>query len=250
MNEQDEKTVSQKMGAHIRGTLVVGVLILVPVAITYVLIELVFTNIDGLLQPAIVRAIDIEIPGLGLIALILIVYLLGLVWTKRIGRRMIRTLQHYLVSIPVIGAVYGPARKLIESFSGDGAAGFKRVVVVEYPKQDTWMVGFLTGITNVVPGTMMGVLYLPTAPTPNSGWVAMIPIQQIYDTTMTVQEAMSMVLSGGISSPLQIDLKPMDQKEAIAFIEQGGVAPSIPQVSSDSGVFNLPFIGDKIDDNN
>jgi|GEM_PF-409020 uncharacterized membrane protein len=250
MNEQDEKTFSQKMGVHIRGTLVVGVLILVPVAITYVLIVWVFNNIDGLLQPVIMRAIDREIPGLGLIALILIVYLLGLVWTKRIGRRMIRTLQHYLVSIPVIGAVYGPARKLIESFSGDGAAGFKRVVVVEYPKQDTWMIGFLTGITNVVPGTMMGVLYLPTAPTPNSGWVAMIPIQQIYDTTMTVQEAMSMVLSGGISSPLQIDLKPMDQQEAIAFIEQGGVAPSTPQVSSDSGVFNLPFIGDKNDDKN
>ena len=70
---------------------------------------------------------------------------------------------------------------------------FKRVVVVEYPKQGTWMIGFLTGISNVVPGTTMGVIYLPTAPTPNSGWVAMVPIQNIYDTTMTVREAMSMV---------------------------------------------------------
>lgn len=245
MNEPEEKTFSQKFGSHIRGTLIVGILILVPIAITYVLIVWVFNSIDGLLQPAIEPVIGREIPGLGLLALILLVYFMGLIWTKRIGRRMIRTLQHYLISVPVIGAVYGPARKLIESFSGDGAAGFKRVVVVEYPKQDTWMIGFLTGITNVAPGTMMGVLYLPTAPTPNSGWVAMIPIQQVYDTTMTVQEAMSMVLSGGISSPLQIDLKPMDPQEAIAFIEQGGVASTTPQVSADSGVFNLPFIRDK-----
>ena len=219
--EPEERAFGMKIARHIRATLIAGVLILVPVAITYVLVFWVFNSIDGLLQPIIEEITDRHIPGLGLLVLLIIVYLLGLIWTKRLGRRTIRTLQLFLLKIPLIGAVYGPARKLIESFTGESTAGFKRVVVVEYPKQDTWMIGFLTGISNVVPGTTMGVIYLPTAPTPNSGWVAMVPIQNIYDTTMTVREAMSMVLSGGISSPVQIDLRPMDPLEVAEFATVG-----------------------------
>ena len=244
----EEPSFGMKIAGHIRATLIAGVLILVPIAITYVLLFWVFNSIDGLLAPVVDRSIGRHIPGLGLLVLLIIVYLLGLVWTKRLGRRTIRTLQIFLLKIPLIGAVYGPARKLIESFTGESTAGFKRVVVVEYPKQGTWMIGFLTGISNVVPGTTMGVIYLPTAPTPNSGWVAMVPIQNIYDTTMTVQEAMSMVLSGGISSPVQIDLKPMDPLEVAEFATIGPPG-SLPTIRPESGVFKLPFMGDRDDEN-
>ncbi len=249
MTEQTEVTsIGRKIGRHIRATLIAGVLILVPIAITYVLLSLVFNNIDGLLQPPLEGITGRHIPGMGFLVLLIIVYLLGLVWTKRLGRRTIRTLQLFLLKIPLVGAIYGPARKLIESFTGDSTAGFKRVVVVEYPKQGTWMIGFLTGISNVVPGTTMGVIYLPTAPTPNSGWVAMVPIQNIYDTTMTVQEAMSMVLSGGISSPTQIDLKPIDPLEVAEFASVGSPG-SLSTVRPESGVFRIPFMGDEDDEN-
>ena len=248
MEEPEERSFGIKIAGHIRATFIAGVLILVPVAITYVLVFWVFNSIDGLLQPIIEEITDRHIPGLGLLVLLIIVYLLGLIWTKRLGRRTIRTLQLFLLKIPLIGAIYGPARKLIESFTGESTAGFKRVVVVEYPKQGTWMIGFLTGISNVVPGTTMGVIYLPTAPTPNSGWVAMVPIQNIYDTTMTVREAMSMVLSGGISSPVQIDLKPMDPSEVAEFATVGPPG-SLPTIRPESGVFKLPFMGDRDDEN-
>ena len=244
----EEPSFGMKIAGHIRATLIAGVLILVPVAITYLLVMWVFNNIDGLLQPIIEEITDRHIPGLGFLVLLIIVYFLGLIWTKRLGRRTIRTLQLFLLKIPLIGAIYGPARKLIESFTGESTAGFKRVVVVEYPKQGTWMIGFLTGISNVVPGTTMGVIYLPTAPTPNSGWVAMVPIQNIYDTTMTVREAMSMVLSGGISSPVQIDLKPMDPMEVAEFATIGPPG-SLPTIRPESGVFKLPFMGDRDDEN-
>ena len=248
IEEPKEPSFGMKIVGHIRATLIAGALILIPIAITFVLVTWVFNNIDGLLSFVVDRFTGRHIPGLGLLVLLIIVYLLGLVWTKRLGRRSIRTLQFFLLKIPLIGAIYGPARKLIESFTGDSAAGFKRVVVVEYPKQGTWMIGFLTGISNVVPGTTMGVIYLPTAPTPNSGWVAMVPIQNIYDTTMTVQEAMSMVLSGGISSPAQIDLKPMDPAEVAEFVTAGPPG-DWPSVRPESGVFKLPFIGDRDDEN-
>ena len=66
------------------------------------------------------------------------------------------------------------------------------------------MLGFLTSITTAKDGVRMGVVYVPTAPTPNSGWVAMLPITEVYDTQLTVQDAMTMVLSGGIATPEEI----------------------------------------------
>ena len=247
--EKERKSAGGSIGGHIRRAMIAGALIAIPIAVAFVLIRWAFTTIDGLLRTPVQwivrRFIEIpdewQIPGLGLVALLIIIYILGLIWTKRLGRRTIRTMQHLLLKVPVIGAVYGPAKQLIESFTGEGSAGFKRVVVVEYPKQGTWMIGFLTGISDVVPGSTMGIIYLPTAPTPNSGWVAMVPVQNIYDTTMSVHEAMSMVLSGGIDSPTQIDLKPMDPKEAAEFVALGPEA-NAPKVSPESGVFNLPFI--------
>ena len=224
MTDQPQKPFFQRLRGHVRSTLIVGVLILIPVAITYVLVRWAFDTVDGLLRPAIESLVGWSIPGFGLVALALAAYLLGLLWTKRLGRRAIRASQEFMLQIPVVGAVYGPARKLIESFTGDSAAGFKRVVIVEYPREGAWMIGFLTGITSFDSGETVGVIYLPTAPTPNSGWVAMVPVENIYDTAMTVPEAMSMVLSGGISSPLGIDLKPMDPQEADEFLEQGGMA--------------------------
>ncbi len=215
MIQRNSPSFLHKLGDHTRGTFVIGGLILVPIAITYVLARWAFDNIDGLLQPALHSALGREIPGLGLITLALLTYLAGLVWRKRLGRRIIGAVQRSLAGIPVIGAVYGPARQLTESFTGKGGAGFKRVVIVEYPKEETWMVGFLTGVSHISPGSALGIVYVPTAPTPNSGWVALIPIHQIYDTTMTVQEAMSMVLSGGIAAPSQIDISPLDPSEAM-----------------------------------
>ena len=246
MNNPVKRPLRSRVGAHIRGTLGAGGLIFVPIAITYVLIAWLFGHIDGLLQPAIEAGVGRVLPGLGLVGLLIIVYLLGLLWTRRFGRRIVRTVQHYLNFIPVVGTVYGPVRQLIESFTGDSATGFNRVVVVEYPKQDTWMIGFLTGIAQLTTGSTIGIVYVPTAPTPNSGWVAMIPVQQIYDTSMTVQEAMGMVLSGGISSPTSIEMRLMDLRDAAEFFEERA-APT-PQHSPESGVFELPLIHRWVDD--
>ncbi len=232
----------KRFKSHVSRSLVAGSFIFLPVAITYVLVRWVFDSIDGLLQPLVHEFLGRTIPGVGLVSLLFILYLLGLIWRKRLGQRVVRTLQQYLLRLPVVGSVYGPMKKLIESLSSDSTAGFKRVVVVEYPKQDTWMIGFLTSVCRVSTGTIMGVVYLPTAPMPNSGWVTMIPIEKVYDTRMSVQDAMSMVLSGGISSPPDIELTAMDARAATELLDLGGADPR-QQVSSEAEVFNLPFMG-------
>ena len=220
VRDQPEKSFSQRVLENIRNYIITGILILIPVAITYVLVRWAFYTVDGLLRPLFDSLLGWNIPGLGLIGILLAAYTLGLVSNQQIGRRAIRASQEFILQVPVIGAVYGPAKKLIESFTKDSGAGFSRVVVAEYPKAGTWMVGFLTGFTRLDSVAYVGVIYVPTAPTPNSGWVAMVPVESIFDTTMSVQEAMSMVLSGGISSPLNIDLQHIDPQEAIEFLDK------------------------------
>ncbi len=184
--------------------MVEGVLLLVPIVITFVILKWVWDFIDGVLRPSIETTTGVSFPGLGVAALLLLVYVAGLTWELDLGRRLLGSGQRVLMSLPIVKIVYAPARQLIQSFSGSGPSGFKRVVVIEYPRRGTWMLGFLTSITTAKDGVRMGVVYVPTAPTPNSGWVAILPIDEVYDTQMTVQDAMTMVLSGGIATPEEI----------------------------------------------
>ena len=178
-----------------------GLIVVVPLAITFWVLRLVFNLMDGFLGPLIDDRIGRHIPGIGIVAMLVLVYIAGLLWElSRLSRRMIEGVQKWLLSIPIVGAVYSPARQLIDSFSGTSESGFKRVVLIEYPKAGTWMIGFLTSTTMTRDGEM-GVVYVPTAPTPNSGWVGVVPIAGVYDVDMSVQQAMSMVLSGGIVTP-------------------------------------------------
>ena len=191
---------------HLRRVTVQGLIIVVPLAITFWVLRLVFNLMDGFLGPLIEDTVGRDLPGIGIAAMLLLVYVAGQLWElSRLSRRMIEAIQKWLLSIPIVGAVYSPARQLIDSFSGTSDTGFKRVVMIEYPKAGTWMIGFLTATTMTSDGEM-GVIYVPTAPTPNSGWVGVVPIDGVYDVDMSVQQAMSMVLSGGIVTPDEISM--------------------------------------------
>jgi uncharacterized membrane protein len=118
--------------------------------------------------------------------------------------------------MPVVGSLYSSARRLIESLAGtkdDDSTGFKRVVMIEYPRRGMWCIGFLTSIIQVSKSQKMATVYIPTAPTPNSGFVVMVPYNEINDTDLSVQEAMSIVLSGGIIAPESFNTKTITSKE-------------------------------------
>ena len=200
-----------KATLHVKRTMIEGVLLLVPIVITFLVLKWVWGFIDGVLRPALETATGASFPGLGVVALLVLIYIVGLTWEIDLGRRILGSAQRVLMSLPIVRSIYVPAQQLIQSFSGSGASGFKRVVVIEYPRVGTWVLGFLTSITTAKDGIRMGVVYVPTAPTPNSGWVAILPIDEVFDTEMSVQEAMTMVLSGGIATPEEIKMAPFDE---------------------------------------
>jgi len=203
------RTIWGKITGHFTRTLGTGLLLVVPVGITYLVLKLLFDTIDGILQPGIQALVGRPIQGLGVIIIVLLVYLAGLLGAFFVGKQLIRLIQAILLRVPIFNTVYSAAKQLIESFSGSSSTGFKRVVLIEYPRPGAWTLGFLTGVTKDEHGNPLAIVYIPTAPTPQSGWVAILPVREVYDTEMSVQEAVRMVLSGGIVAPAQINKRPL-----------------------------------------
>jgi uncharacterized membrane protein len=202
------------LARHLRRTFVAGIVVLVPVVITFVLARWLFNIIDGLLQPAVERVLGWTWPGMGILILLVVIYAIGLVWASVIGKRVIGWAQTGLLEVPLINAIYQAAKDLIESFSGQHPTGFNRVVAIEYPRSGSWALGFLTGIATDETGTEMGIVYIPTSPTPQTGWVAILPMEQVFDVDMPVSQAMRLVLSGGIISPSSFLKTPAVGREA------------------------------------
>ncbi len=208
------------LSGNIRRTLVTGSLMLVPVALTYLLLRLIFDLVNGVLQPGVewvfaLWGLDWTVPGLGVGAAVILIYLTGFLLANTLGSKMFGWAQMAALRVPLIGTIYSASHRLVGSFSGAGPTGFKRVVMVEYPRLGAWSVGFLTSITTTGDGTQLAVVYIPTAPLPNSGWVAVVPVEQVMDTDMSVPTAMQMVFSGGIVSPHSIKTRRLVEAEEI-----------------------------------
>jgi len=202
---------------HISRMILAGFLIMIPFVLTYMFAKFLVDIIDGVLAPYISLFFGGKrIYGLGVLALMIVVYIVGLLSTRYFGRKIGDTIQNFVLRMPVVGSLYSSARRLIESLAGtkdDGSTGLKRVVMIEHPRRGMWCIGFLTSIIQVSKSQKMATVYIPTAPTPNSGFVVMVPYNEINDTDLSVQEAMSMVLSGGIISPESFNTKTITSKE-------------------------------------
>jgi len=196
-------------------------LLLLPIALTYVILRFIFDVIDGVLQPGI-RWVgewwgqDWTVPGLGVVVAVALIYLAGLFLTNVMGRWLVEGAQRTAQRLPLVGTVYSASRQLVESFSGAKQTGFKRVVMVQYPRMGAWSIGFLTETTMTSEGERLAVVYIPTAPLPNSGWVALVPVEEVLDTDLSVPEAMQMVFSGGIVSPEVIKTSKLEETGALA----------------------------------
>ena len=229
--------IGSSLARHIRGSLVSGALLLLPVALTYLIVSFVFDLADGVLRPWIEWIVgqfgfELSLPGPGLVAAVIVVYLIGALISFRLGKTTLNWARESLLRIPLIGAIYSANRQLIESFSGTSVTGFKRVVLVQFPRAGAWSLGFLTGITDTDGVEKLIMTYVPTAPLPNSGFVVLMPPQDVLDTDLTVPDAMQLIFSGGIVSPMTVKTKMIDVAEVEKQIRQD-VQEGLDQRQSD-----------------
>ncbi len=203
----------KSLGLHVRTTLIAGVLIIVPVVITVVILRFVFDFFDGLLQPLFEQFLDFYTPGMGIAALVIIIYLSGLVTIHAMGRRLIG-LGHAMVElIPGVRAVYRTARHATGVFSVSSNGNFTGVVLVEFPGYGLRSIGLVTGETKDEDGNILLAVYVPTSPFPTSGFLVVLLPEQVTPIDMPVDDAMKLIVSAGIMIPDKITKTPIVSRE-------------------------------------
>nr|MBN2278623.1 DUF502 domain-containing protein [candidate division Zixibacteria bacterium] len=192
----------------IRHQFVAGVLVVVPLILTYVVLRFLFESIDGILSPLIQKTLHYNIPGLGIIVTILLIILAGFFTRGIIGKTIYRYSERVLVKTPVIRVVYLAAKQLIEAVTVPQIKSFKEVVMCEYMRKGLYAIGFATARIKFIdspdgPRKMVGV-FVPSTPTPISGVLVFVAEDEIIPINITVEEAVKMLVSGGIVSPSEL----------------------------------------------
>ena len=187
-----------------------GVLVVVPIILTYIVLKFLFETIDGILQPLLFRVLGYFVPGLGVLTTILLILLAGVLTRNYVGARLHSLGERLLIRLPFVRPIYSAAKQLLEATTGHGTESFKEVVLVEYPRKGVWALGFISNqIVVKVSGTTSSytTVFVPSTPTPVSGMVIILPLEDIHRLDMTIEEGIKFLVSGGVASPQMIQEK-------------------------------------------
>ncbi len=189
------------IGNKLKNYFFLGVLVIMPLAVTVLVLIWVFTSVDNVLQPLITSAWDITIPGLGIIAMVIVIFITGAIVSSPLGRRLFNYSGALLLRIPIVKPIYTTIRQILEIFSPQGKAGFRQVVLVEFPMEGTRTIGFITNESFDSDGEKLLHVFVPTAPNPTSGFLQMMKEERVTRTDISIDDALKMIVSAGKELP-------------------------------------------------
>lgn len=198
------------MMRHLRSWLVAGLLVWLPVLATILVIRLIVDLMDQtlLLLPPTWRPenlLGINIPGLGIVLAVVVLLGTGMLLTNLFGRKLVEFSERLLDRIPLVRSIYSGAKKVAETLLMPSGKSFRKVLLVEYPRKGIWCLGFQTtselGEVQARTGKHVIGVFIPTTPNPTSGFIVMVPVEDVVELEMTVDEAVRMVMSLGVVVP-------------------------------------------------
>ena len=193
------------LARKIRGHFFAGILIIVPIGLTIWIFVQIFNWIDGFLQTEVIeRIFDKPLPGVGFAAVIVLIYIVGVIASNVIGRRLIRYGESLLERVPIARHLYTGIRQIVNSFSEPTKTGFMQVVLIEFPRKGIRTIGFITNEMTDESGKKLINVFIPTSPNPTSGYLQIVRENEIIRTTISVDAALRMVVSGGRMSPEEV----------------------------------------------
>jgi uncharacterized membrane protein len=178
--------------------------VLLTVYITWAAIKLIDSQVSKLL-PGFETSILGNVPGIGLMIGAVLITLIGAIAAGFMGRYIIRLGEAILNRMPVVRSIYGATKQILETVISTQSDAFREVVLVEYPRRELWVIGFVTGntkgeVAGQIASSMVNV-FVPTTPNPTSGFLLFCPREDVIFLKMTVEEAVKLVVSGGIVTP-------------------------------------------------
>jgi len=202
----------ERFKGALKNTFLAGLVVVVPIVITILALYWLFSFLDGFLSPVFYGILGKEIPGLGFLTEIVLIFLVGLLAKNVFGSRLLRFIQEFFTCIPLVRNIYPAVKQLVETFSKSGGSSFKKVVLVEYPQKGIFSLGFLTNEVTMDPAQNNGLFFSVYIPTNNLylGQVALFKAEDVIFTGFTVEEGLKIILSGGTAFPPSIrsrDLK-------------------------------------------
>ncbi len=197
-------------GQLIRRYFVTGLLIWVPLAITSWVLSLIVGTLDKTLHvlPSAIhpkQTLGVDLPGAGVILTLLIIFITGVLAANFIGQRLVKWWELLLARIPVVNSIYNSVKQVSDTLFSSSGNAFRKALLVQYPREGSWTIAFLTGqpggdVVTHLKGDYVSV-YVPTTPNPTSGFFLMMPKQDVIELDMSVDEALKYIISMGVVAP-------------------------------------------------
>ncbi len=200
---------------------ITGLLVLVPLFITVWVISSLIGMMDYslLLLPVAWRPkaqLGLDIPGIGALLTLLIVFTTGLIATNIFGRQLISLWERMLGHVPIVKSIYSSVKQVSDTLFSDSGNAFRKALLVQFPREGSWTIAFQTGepggdVANHLIGDYVSV-YVPTTPNPTGGYFLMMKKSDTIELAMSVDEALKYIISMGVVAPKPVPAKVMPAK--------------------------------------
>ncbi|TDJ29961.1 MAG: DUF502 domain-containing protein [Gammaproteobacteria bacterium] len=195
---------------RLRRYFIAGLLVWLPVGATILVFTLLLRLTNGLLlllppswRPE--ELLGFSIPGLGAIIALIVLVITGMLGANLLGRRLVKFYESLLERIPFVRTVYGVVKHFAEVVFSDSTTSFKKVLLIEYPRENLYSLAFQTSEdpaeVHAVTGEPIVAVFLPTTPNPTSGFMLFVPTRSVVELDMSVEEALKMIISLGVVVP-------------------------------------------------
>ena len=185
---------------NLKSKIFAGIATLFPIYLTYIVLKFLFVTLEKISAPML-KKIEFEIPGLGILLTLILIYLLGLVVTNFLGRKIFNLGERILTKVPIVNTIYTTLKQITDTFTKGTAETFEGAIYIQYPREGLWTMAFISGESTSEDGVPYYHLFVPTTPNPTSGFFLMIPQADTIPTGMSVEEGLKTIISGGMLAP-------------------------------------------------
>ena len=205
--EHTHTAIFRRVGRKLRTQFLTGVVAIIPISVTLGILVWIFVTVDNFLAPLVKLAFGRPVPGVGFGITLLLIYLVGVIASNVLGRKLLEYGESLLARVPLVRQLYIGVKEIVNSFRQSNKSGFKQVVLVEFPRKGMRTIGFVTYESTDKDGRKLLNIFVPTAPNPMSGFLQIAREDEVVRTDISVDAALKIIVSAGKLSSPEIEAK-------------------------------------------